>query len=339
MRAVVIDKPGSFAVETVPDPAPRAGEIIVAPRATGICGTDLHIIDGHFPPAPYPLIPGHEFAGEVVDVGAGVDRGLVGSAVAVDPSLFCGDCLFCRRGRGNLCERWGAIGDTVSGAFAEYVAVPAENAYRFDPEMGWSAGALVEPLSCVVHGLRRLQAAPDAEVLVVGAGTIGLLHLQAALGGGTEQVWVLEPDAARRQLAHDLGATQVSDSMQELLDLHGGGFDYVIDATGVTAAIEAGVGALRRGGTLLIFGVAPKDEMIRVSPFTVYNDEISVIGSMAVLNSFAPALDLVHAGAIDVDRLVTDTFELGRFGDAVAHVRAHRGLKTQVVANPVTFNL
>jgi NADPH2:quinone reductase len=180
-RRQLIDDAGSthhharsvqFSVESVPDPTPGLGEIIVAPQAVGICGTDLHIIDGHFPPAPYPIVPGHEFAGEVVAIGPGVADFAVGQRVAVDPSLFCGHCTYCRRQSGNLCDNWGATGDTVDGAFAELVSVPARNAYLIPDEMTWAAAALVEPLSCVVHGLRCLAMPAGAELLVVGAGTI-----------------------------------------------------------------------------------------------------------------------------------------------------------------------
>src|SRR5450756_2380405 len=163
MRAAVVTTPGTIAVHELPDPTPGPGEIVVAPRAVGICGTDLHIIDGEFPPAPYPLVPGHEFAGEVVALGAGVTGLSIGERVAVDPSLFCGHCTYCQRQRGNLCEDWGATGDTVDGAFAELVAVPAGNAYAIPDSLSWGAAALntFEPAM-------RLMAAGaiDAETMI-----------------------------------------------------------------------------------------------------------------------------------------------------------------------------
>ena len=149
MRAVVWDKPGQVRVTEMPDPAPRHGELVVQVGVCGICGTDVHIADGEFPPTPYPIIPGHEFSGRVVAVGGGAPGGWRdGERVAVDPSLFCGYCAACRAGRGNLCANWNAIGDTVDGAFAEYVSVPAANAYRIPDSVDDSQGALIEPLSC-----------------------------------------------------------------------------------------------------------------------------------------------------------------------------------------------
>jgi 2-desacetyl-2-hydroxyethyl bacteriochlorophyllide A dehydrogenase len=330
VRALVISKPGEFGVESVPDPSPAAREIVVAPRATGICGTDLHIIDGHFPPAPYPIIPGHEFAGEVVATGSEVTGFRVGQRVVVDPSLFCGECVYCRRQRGNLCLNWGATGDTVNGAFAELVSVPAVNAFAMPDEMSWEAGALVEPLACVVHGLRRLAMPPGAELLVVGAGTIGLLLLQAAARSGAASVYVVDPDPARRRLAVQLGAAGAAAEVSELLDGRGIGFEYAVEASGTLPGAQAAMAGLCRGGVMLVFGVAPADSMLPVSQFQVYNDEISIIGSMAVLSTFEPAMRLMTAGAIAVPEMVTHAFPLAEFADAVDAVRNRKGLKIQV---------
>lgn len=330
MRAVVIEKPGHFGIETVPDPAPAARELIIAPRATGICGTDLHILDGHFPPAPYPLIPGHEFGGEVVAVGSDVTSVRVGQRVAVDPSLFCGECTYCRRRRGNLCATWGAVGDTVNGAFAELVSVPAASAFVIPDDVSWAAAALVEPLACVVHGLRRLAMPAGSELLIAGAGTIGLLLLQAALRSGAASVQVIDPDPARRRLALALGAECAAAEIDELVAERGIGFEYSIEASGTLAGAQTAMAALCRGGTMLVFGVAPAGTMLPISQYQVYNDEISVIGSMAVLSTFEPALRLMKSGAIAVPEMVTHTFPLEEFGAAVEAVRARRGLKVQI---------
>ena len=169
MRAVIWQAPGQLTITEAADPAPQHGELIIQVGICGICGTDLHIADGEFPPTPYPIIPGHEFAGRVVALGDGVPgewRG--GERVAVDPSLFCGHCPACHAGRGNLCANWNAIGDTVNGAFAEYVAVPAANAYRIPDSVDDAQGALIEPLSCAVHGLRRLGPVLGEDVLLTG---------------------------------------------------------------------------------------------------------------------------------------------------------------------------
>jgi 2-desacetyl-2-hydroxyethyl bacteriochlorophyllide A dehydrogenase len=333
MRAIVLDQPGTFRVAEVPDPAPRPGEVIVKVDACGICGTDLHILDGEFPPAPYPITPGHEFAGQVVacgpEAGPGSTSGSVaeGDRVAVDPSLYCGRCERCRAGRDNLCANWAAIGDTTNGAFAEYVAVPAANVYRLPDHIDGQRGAMAEPLACAVHGLRRLGSVLGESVVVTGAGPMGLLLLQVLLRAGASPVAVVDRVGARLEVARQLGAARAVSGGEEL---DGARFDVAVDATGVPAAIEAALGLLDRGGRLLVFGVAPADAAVTVSPFRVYNDEITVVGSMAILRSFGRAVDLLATGAVDVGPLLSAPLPLAEFGTAVASMRAGQGIKWHI---------
>ena len=343
MRAIVLDEPGSFRVAEVPDPSPRPGEVIVKVDACGICGTDLHILDGEFPPTPYPITPGHEFAGQVVACGpgtgtgtpsvaeggriAGRDRIAEGDRVAVDPSLYCGRCERCRTGRDNLCANWAAIGDTTDGAFAEYVAVPVANVYRLPDHVDGQRGAMAEPLACAVHGVRRLGPVLGESAVVTGAGPMGLLLLQILLRAGASSVAVVDRVGARLDVARALGAAHAVSSAE---DLEGARFSVAVDATGAPAAIETTLGLLDRGGRLLVFGVAPADAAIAVSPFRVYNDEITIVGSMAILRSFGQAVDLLASGAVDVGPLLGAPLPLAEFGAAVAGMRAGQGIKWHI---------
>jgi 2-desacetyl-2-hydroxyethyl bacteriochlorophyllide A dehydrogenase len=328
MRAAIWEAPGKLAMSEVPDPTPSHGELIVKVGACGICGTDVHIADGEFPPTPYPIVPGHEFAGQVVALGEDVPspwRG--GERVAVDPSLFCGHCPACHAGRGNLCANWNAIGDTVDGAFAEYVRVPAANAYPIPDGVTDQQGALIEPLSCAVHGMRRIGPVVGEDVLVMGAGTMGLLLMQLLNRAGARSVAVVDRKESRLEAATAAGATAVATDAGALpADV----FGVAVDATGAPAAIEAAFGRLDRGGRLLIFGVTSGDAEVKLSPFRIYNDEITVLGSMAVLNSFGAAADLMANGAIATGPLLGEPYPLDRFGDALASVRAGEGIKIQV---------
>ncbi|MDQ4051735.1 MAG: zinc-dependent alcohol dehydrogenase family protein [Actinomycetota bacterium] len=328
MKAVQIIEPGRIEVGERPDPKPGPGEVLVAVAACGVCGTDLHIADGHFAPTPYPIIPGHEFAGTVVGLGSDVDTGLAeGVRVAVDPSLFCGHCAACRRGRGNLCANWGATGDTVDGAFAELVAVPARQAYALPDEVSFEQAALVEPVSCAVHGLRRLGTEAGESALVVGVGTMGLLLTQLLERSGVSVTAVDRvPDKLR--LAAEMGAAHTAGSIAEL---DGRQYDAVVDVTGVAPVIEQALDAVVRGGRFLVFGVAPEEARVALSPFRVYNDEITVVGSMAVLHSFGAALDLVSGGTVDTTGLVTHRFPLEQYADALDVVRRGTGVKVQVL--------
>ncbi|MFE0027217.1 zinc-dependent alcohol dehydrogenase family protein [Amycolatopsis sp. NPDC059021] len=328
MRAAIVDRPGEIRVGEVPDPKPAERQVVIKVGACGICGTDLHIADGHFPPTPYPIVPGHEFAGEIVELGADVPgEWRIGDRVAVDPSLFCGYCTPCRSGHGNLCANWNATGDTVNGAFAEYVAVPAATCYRMPDSMTWQQGALVEPVSCAVHGVRKIGVEAGERFLVVGAGTMGLIMQQLLQRAGA-RVTVVDRNTGRLPRATRLGAEAVAGDVAEL---NGEKFDAAADCTGAAPAIEAAFGSLRRGGRLLIFGVAPAEARVALSPFRIYNDEITVVGSMAVLNSFGTALDLVANGAVDTGELLTDTLPLERYPEALDLMRSGAGLKVQVL--------
>ncbi|MBB3049978.1 NADPH2:quinone reductase [Prauserella isguenensis] len=328
MRAAIIDTPGSVRVGEVPDPKPADHDVVVEVGACGICGTDLHIADGHFPPTPYPIVPGHEFAGRIVEVGADAPGGFaVGDRVAVDPSLFCGHCGPCRAGHGNLCANWGATGDTVDGAFAEYVAVPAATCYRMPDEMTYQQGALVEPVSCAVHGVRRIGVEAGERFLVLGAGTMGLIMQQLLQRAGAV-VTMVDRNTERLGRPRELGAAAVVSDVAELDDEK---FDAAVDCTGAVPAIEAAFDSLRRGGRLLVFGVAPEEARVSLSPFRIYNDEITIVGSMAVLHSYGAALNLVATGAIDTASLLTESLPLERFTDAMQLMRGGRGLKTQVL--------
>jgi 2-desacetyl-2-hydroxyethyl bacteriochlorophyllide A dehydrogenase len=295
-----------------------------------VCGTDLHIAAGEFPLSPFPLTPGHEFAGEIVAIGTDVPGSLaaVGDRVAVDPSLFCGYCAPCRAGHGNLCENFSAIGDTVDGAFAEYVAVPAANVYRLPSTLDYRQGALVEPLSCALHGARLLGTVLGARVLLIGAGTMGLLLQQLFLRSGATSVMVVDRASPRLEMALQLGAVKVATSTDEL---EGARFDVCVDATGAAPAVEAAFNHLARGGRLLVFGVSPEAAKVALSPYRIYNDELTIVGSMAVLHSFDQALKLMTAGAINTDALLkVPPRPLAAYEEALQAVRDGEGIKIQV---------
>jgi threonine dehydrogenase-like Zn-dependent dehydrogenase len=188
-------------------------------------------------------------------------------------------------------------------------------------------GALIEPLSCAVHGLRRIGPVLGEDVLLIGAGTMGLLLLQLLNRAGARSVTVVDRKASRLEVAKAVGAASVAGDVP---GADRGAFGVAVDATGVPPAIEAAFGALARGGRLLIFGVASADAAVSLSPFRIYNDEITVLGSMAVLNSFGAAADLMAAAAVDTGPMLGPPFALDHFPEALAGVRNGEGIKIQV---------
>ena len=341
MRAVIIDAPGIIRVDNVPDPTPRPDEVLVRVGACGICGTDLHIIDGDSPLARYPIIPGHEFAGEVVALGSDVAQRngkegvniTVGSRIAIEPNLYCGYCDSCRTGHENLCLNYAALGVTTNGAVAQYVTVPVAKAYALPDNMSFREGALIEPVSCAVHGMHILNPRSGDTFLIVGAGTMGVLLLQLAVRGGASRVAMVDVNAQRLALAEQLGPTRTYSDIKQALKDEPLGFNCVIDATGVASVIENAFMAVKRGGKLLIFGVASNEARISLSPFRIYNDEITIIGSMAVLFSFQAALDLISSGVINTEAMLTKALPLQDFLEALDMVRYGKGVKTQILPN------
>jgi 2-desacetyl-2-hydroxyethyl bacteriochlorophyllide A dehydrogenase len=331
MKAVVVHEPGKVRVEEVPMPEVGPKDVLVQVSACGICGTDIHIIDGEFPPTQYPIIIGHEFGGTVSQVGAEVVDFHVGDRVGVDPTLNCGECYFCLRGKGNLCERWNAVGvGHHPGGFAEYVAVPERSVYHIPDSMSFEAAALIEPVSCVVHGFHLLDPKVGETYLIYGAGPMGLQNAQVARFNGAGAVVIIDINPDRLEIARSFGFDLLGASLDEVKHVAPRGFDNVIDATGRTRVAERAIDAVIRGGKLLIFGVCPPGETAAYDMFKIYNEEISIIGSMAVLQSYGPAISVIDAGALDVEKMVTHTFPIDRFDEAIATVRAGKGLKVQV---------
>jgi D-arabinitol dehydrogenase (NADP+) len=334
VRAAYYQARRELSVREAPDPEPGPNEVLVRVAACGICGTDQHIFDGDFFPS-YPLIGGHELAGEVVALGPQeVETGLrSGNRVAVDPSLFCGTCFFCQRAQGNHCLNWNAIGVTRDGGFADYVVAPTANVYPVG-EMEYEVAAFVEPISCVVYGLQRLRIPVGASALIYGAGSIGLLMLQLVRHGGASSVAVVDLKQEKLALAQSLGAHEVvlGDAAADgaLTEISPRGFDVVIDCTGVPAVVEHMFTHVRKNGKLLFFGVNPPDARIAISPYDVYSKDLEIFGSFALRYTFHDAVALLEGGAVDVKPLLSERFPIERFPEAFELAGSGEAFKVQI---------
>jgi 2-desacetyl-2-hydroxyethyl bacteriochlorophyllide A dehydrogenase len=328
MRAALIEAPGKVSLVTIPDPVPGPRDVVVDVAACGLCGTDLHILQGEFAPT-LPIVPGHEFAGEVVGIGTQVTELAVGDKVAVDPSLYCHECRYCRIGRGNLCDRWGAIGVTVAGGAAEYALAPVANCVRLPEHVDVQNAALIEPLSCAVRGYDVLNARMGAEVLIYGSGTMGLMMLELAKRTGAASVDVVDVNPERLATAGALGCSRSAASAAELEQPRG--WDVVIDATGNPAAIQDGLGRVAKAGTFLQFGVADYATTATIEPYKIYNQEITITGSMAVLHSYERAAALFATGVLDPEVFISHRLPLAEYPQALDQFRSGQGRKIVVV--------
>ena len=334
MRAVVVERPRQWQVADVPDPTPQDDEVVIAVSACGVCGTDLHIFEGDFP-SSLPLIPGHEFAGEVVEVGKEVKSVKVGDFVAVHPNKPCFLCDFCREGDEHLCENLQAYGVHIPGGFAQFVAVKETNVHRAEGLTPLQA-AWAEPLSCCLHGLNKVGVKSGEKALVIGCGPIGLLFVQLLLIHGASEVVAVDLSKERLSAARQLGASvtlQPDEFASSHKDIAPNGFALVVEASGNPKAVELGLKVIRAGGRFLQFGVCPTEATVNFSPFAIYRKEITIVGSFSLGKEMPQALNLLVSGRVKVDVLTTHQLGLEGFGEAVKLMREAKSLKVQLLPN------
>lgn len=330
MKAISIVTPGKIEIIDIPDPTPGNSDVVVEVAAVGICGTDLHIFEGEFAPK-FPIIPGHEMTGRIVAIGKDVSEIKIGDPVAVDPSVYCGDCFYCRRARGNLCENWNALGVSMPGAAAQYLLSPKKNIHKLSEQVDLKSAALIEPLSCAVRGFDQLPRIPGSHYLIYGSGTMGLMMSELARVNGAASVSIVDLNKDKLNTAKTLGFTNVATAADEFNQPRG--FDVVIDCTGVIAAIKDGLQHVMPGGTFLQFGVANQGAKVEIEPFWIYNKEITIVGSMAVLQSFDRAVELFSNGVLNSKVMISDRYPLDKYAEALQAFKSGLGRKTIVLPN------
>lgn len=324
MKAARIQRPGEAEVAVVPEPEVGADDVLIRVHAAGICGTDLHIFKGEYE-ATYPLIPGHEFSGEVAAVGANVRNFKAGDRVTADPNIPCNRCRFCQRNEPNQCVNLRAIGVTQSGAFADYVTAPEGNVFEIG-DMSYPAAALIEPLACVVWGLKQVEPQVGDSALVLGAGPMGSLVAQGLKQAGASRVVVTDVVPWRLALVEQLGATEtvVADERQRamLASLEPDGFDIVVDATGIPSVLQSAFGYVKPRGKVWVFGVTPVGTQVSFPAYEVFRRDLKIIGSFAVNRTFPQSIALIRSGAVQVEPLISHQLGLDEFArglDLAAH--------------------
>jgi L-iditol 2-dehydrogenase len=313
MKALVLTGPGQLDYADVPMAEPSDDEVLVEVRACGICGSDIHGMDGSTGRRRPPLVMGHEAAGVIAQVGAGVAGWAEGERVTFDSTVSCGRCQFCRQGQVNLCDERRVLGVSCEeyrrdGAFAEYVAVPARILYRLPDGLSFEPAALLETLSVAVHAVRRTGVSAGDTAVVVGTGMVGLLVVQVLRAYGCERVVGVDLDAGRLALAEQFGAGTVSGDAGAVAaavrERTGGvGADVAIEVVGVAAAVQTAVASVRKGGRVGLVGNL--SAMVELPLQVVVTRELTLYGSCASAGEYPECIELLSSGKVDVGPLIS----------------------------------
>lgn len=337
MKAAYLVNPGRFELRQVSKPSPKAGEVLIRVANCSICGTDLHIFNGHYSADKLPLVPGHEFSGEIVGLGEGVNHLEVGQPATVDINKGCGHCFYCRNNEVMNCPDISQLGIHENGAFAEYICVPARIVIPAPKGTPQALLSLVEPVACVVRAARKAQIKFGQSVVVLGAGPIGNLHVQMMRLIGAAPIIVSDLSPDRAQLALDAGADIAVTEMGELHDViqkhtHGRGADVVIESVGNLALYERALQLIRPGGKVVAFGITSGEDKLPVSLLDMILKETAIVGSVAGMGQdMHDALTLLLHNRFNLTPFQNSVFPLDRIQDAFEQVGQQTGvLKVQV---------
>lgn len=339
MQAVLVLGAGQLEMREVDVPEPGPGEILVRVKAATTCGTDLKIFRRGHPKFPFPFVFGHEFGGDIAAVGTGVNTFKVRMRVTANVFGECGECFFCQKSQGNLCENL----EYNFGAFAEYHLIPAsivrQNTFILPEQLAYAEAALVEPLVCVVHAARKIAVRPGERVAVIGAGgPISLLFIQLVRQAGAGEVITIGRSQIRLNAARQLGASTVVNvhEVDPLAVVHeltaGYGVDAVVECAGTLDAWLSAVKMVRRGGWVLWFGGLPGGIEVPVDAARVHYGEIDLINSHGgTAEDAAIAFDLIASGKVDAKALITHKMPLSRVGEALQLMAAGEAIKVALL--------
>lgn len=325
MKAAVFYGKHDLRVMEMEKPIPKAGEVLVKVMACGICGTDVHIFHGDEGMAATPAgtVLGHEFAGVVEAVGDGVRGVAVGDRVCVDPNKLCNECAYCLGGMAHFCENMIGIGTTVNGGFAEYCAVPQSQVYKIADTTEFAEAAMTEPVACCVHGIDLCNISCGDTVAVIGGGMIGMLMLQLAARSGAGKLIMIEPVAAKRELAKTLGADLCIDPINEdvkavLAENGVGRVAVVIECVGKVATMQQAIDIAGKYSTVMLFGLTAPSDTMSIKPFEIFKKEITLKASFINPYTQKRALELIDNRKIDVSSMVYAVESLDRLPDILA---------------------
>lgn len=320
MKAAVLEAVKKLVVKDIPVPKPEDDEVLIKVNCCGICGTDMKLWNGQYS-ANIPVVLGHEYSGEIVEAGKKVKILKVGDRVVSDPNESCGKCYWCRNAQPCFCDSLAAYGVLRDGGFAEFCTAGEKGVYLIPDGLDLESASFTEPVSCVVHAVDRAGYKSGDNVVIIGGGPMGQMHLQFALHCGVNKVILVEPEESRMQMAREFGANCVlnpktEDIKKAVLDLTGGlGADVVVEAVGHTDTLEQGVDLAKRGGKVIVFGFAPEGEKASFAPFDILSKELTIMGAWVNPYTYSRALDILASGQVDVKPLMSNRIKLDNIMD------------------------
>jgi len=341
MKAMVLRAPSDLVLDEVARPQPAAGQVVVRITHSGVCGTDYKIFNGSIR-VPYPLIPGHEMAGEIVDVGrvppsTGATGGAlaVGDRVIIDPETYCGHCFYCQKGLTNLCPNGTLIGRDVDGGFAEYLMVPASQVFKLPDSIDDRTAPMIQVLTTCLHAQRQVETFPGDTVAVIGLGVTGQLHVQLAKARGARVIGITR-SAEKRAMAEKLGADLTIAGGEHAIAhvreaTEGRGADLTIETTGVLRQLAESVDMTRFGGKVLMFGIYTVKE--GALPFyDLYFKEVSLISArVAKPEDYTDCIALVERGQVKLEPLVSDVMPLAELKAAIGLLGSDSGQRMKII--------
>ncbi|MEE1032516.1 MAG: alcohol dehydrogenase catalytic domain-containing protein [Ruminococcus sp.] len=324
MKAVVIKEPGNISLEQVNIPEPQAGFVRVKVKAAAICATDLEVLDGNIA-ANYPLTPGHEWSGIVDAVGSEEDSHWIGKRVIGSNDVVCLKCEACRSGNWRYCNDFEEIGFKRNGAYAEYVIVPAYGLCDLPENVSFVHGALCEPLGVALGTMEKAGAKMGDTCLIMGAGSIGLCMLAAAKAIGMKKIVVCATTKRRLKIAEKMGAyctiaTSEEDVMEKMKEIHPGGTDVIIDATGIETCIQQCLKLARKGGTVALAGYG-RGKVMNIRIDDIHINNLRVVGAGNNWNQHKKAVTLMADGLVDIEHFATNLISIEEFEKGIELAR------------------
>jgi len=336
MLAALFKGNQEIVVSDYPLPILQKDELLIKVACCGVCGTDRHIFEGKAP-SSIPVILGHEFSGIIADNGNKDSMFTIGKKAAINPNIHCGYCDYCKRGMINHCVNLQALGVTSNGGFAEYAIVPKTQAYLLPDDFDLSLASFAEPLSCCLRGIQHANIKNGNKVIIIGGGSIGLLMMQLAKNAGAANVTIVEPDPQKQNTAKELGAdytyspsdpdldNKIKDTLPSLTDV-------IIECVGKSETVQLAIQLAGKGTKIVIFGLAPSDHQVTFNLQYLFKNELMIFNSYLNPFTFAPAIDLLVTGKVNVRKLISERITLSNINSIFLN-SSKSSIKQQIINN------